>query len=139
MKGECVSSGMIGSAFIDRIGERFQEFGFDRQGPPHPLPSMDHVIDCDLSSDENVQHALARTLPLGGRRITSVIHLAAYYDSSGDRVRRYEQITVRGTERLLRVLRDFSVEQFVFASTMLVHAHCQPGQRINEDWPIEPK
>jgi nucleoside-diphosphate-sugar epimerase len=38
MKGECViitgSSGLIGSAFIDRIGERFQEFGFDRQGPP---------------------------------------------------------------------------------------------------------
>ena len=63
MKGERViitgSSGLIGSAFIDRIGERFQEFGFDRQGPPHPPPSTDHVIDCDLSSEESVEHVVA--------------------------------------------------------------------------------
>ncbi|MGD9889922.1 MAG: NAD-dependent epimerase/dehydratase family protein, partial [Dehalococcoidia bacterium] len=32
----------------------------------------------------------------------------------------------------------FTVEQFVFSSTMLVHAPCEPGQRIREDWPLEP-
>jgi len=31
------------------------------------------------------------------------------------------------------------VGQFIFSSTMLVHAPCQPGERIDEDWPIEPK
>jgi nucleoside-diphosphate-sugar epimerase len=40
---------------------------------------------------------------------------------------------------LLSGLRDFAVEQFVFSSTMLVHAPCEPGQRINEDSPLEPK
>jgi len=64
---------------------------------------------------------------------------AAYYDFSGEPSDKYEQITVRGTERLLNGLADFRVEQFVFSSTMLVHAPCQPGQRINEDWPLEPK
>jgi nucleoside-diphosphate-sugar epimerase len=29
-------------------------------------------------------------------------------------------------------------EQFVFSSTMLVHAPCQPGEHINEEWPIDP-
>lgn len=48
-------------------------------------------------------------------------------------------MTVRGTERLLRGLQRFYVEQFVFSSTMLVHAPCEPGQRLNEDWPLEPK
>jgi nucleoside-diphosphate-sugar epimerase len=143
MKGECIiitgSSGLIGSALIDRLGERFQEFAFDRKGPPHPPPVTEHVIDCDLSSDESVQEALDQTRSLGGPRIASVIHLAAHYDFSGEPSPLYEQITIRGTERLLRGLRDFEVGQFVFASTMLVHAPCQPGQRINEDWPIEPK
>src|SRR6266508_1418159 len=75
MKAECViitgSSGLIGSAFIDRIGERFQEFGFAREGPPHPPPATDHVIDCDLGSE------------VSGQRLASVIHLAAYYNFSG--------------------------------------------------------
>ncbi|MDQ6619705.1 MAG: NAD-dependent epimerase/dehydratase family protein, partial [Pseudomonadota bacterium] len=52
---------------------------------------------------------------------------------------KYDEITVRGTERLLRALQSFDVEQFVFASTMLVHAPGKPGQRINEDWPLDPK
>ena len=32
-----------------------------------------------------------------------------------------------------------NVEQFVLASTMLVHAPTQPGRPINEDWPLDPK
>lgn len=46
---------------------------------------------------------------------------------------------MRGTERLLHGLRDFEVEQFLLASTILIHAPCQPGARINEDWLLKPK
>jgi nucleoside-diphosphate-sugar epimerase len=74
-----------------------------------------------------------------GRRIASVLHLAAYYDFSGEPSPLYETVTVKGTRRLLHALRDFELEQFVFSSTMLVHAPCEPGQRINEDWPLAPK
>lgn len=133
------SSGLIGRAFINRIGDRFREFGFDREGSPHPPLSTEHVIDCDMASDESVRQALAETRRLGGDRIASVIHLASYYDFSGRSSPKYEQVTVRGTERLLRGLEDFKVEQFVFASSMLVHAPCQPGETINEDWPLDPK
>jgi nucleoside-diphosphate-sugar epimerase len=48
-------------------------------------------------------------------------------------------VTVRGTERLLRALHAFNVEQFIFSSTMLVHAPCALGEAIDEDWPLEPK
>ena len=41
------SSGRIGSAFIDRIGDRFVEMGLDREGPPHPPPNTEHIIACD--------------------------------------------------------------------------------------------
>ena len=66
-----------------------------------------------------------------GKRIASIIHLAAYYDLSGEPSPLYEAITLRGTERLLDALQEFDVEQFVFASSMLLHAPVEPGQRID--------
>ena len=133
------SSGLIGSSFIDHVGENYTEMGFDRKGPPHPPPKTEHVIACDLSSDESVYAALDEVRRLGHKRIASILHLAAYYSFASESSPLYEQVTVRGTERLLRGLRDFEVEQFIFASTMLAHAPCEPGARINEDWPLEPK
>jgi nucleoside-diphosphate-sugar epimerase/uncharacterized membrane protein len=133
------SSGRIGSSFIDRVGDNYTEMGFDREGPPHPPADTEHVIACDLGSDESVWAALDEVRRLGHRRIVSIIHLAAYYSFSGEPSPLYEQVTVRGTERLLHGLRDFEVEQFIFSSTMLVHAPCEPGEHINEDWPLEPK
>ena len=133
------SSGLIGGAFLDRVGESYTGMGFDRKGPPHPPPKTAHVIACDLSSDESVYAALGEVRRLGHRRIASILHLGAYYSFASESSPLYEQVTVRGTERLLRGLRDFEVEQFIFASTMLAHAPCEPGERINEDCPLEPK
>src|SRR6266536_3492771 len=132
------SSGLIGSAACKRFAEQFQVVGFDREGWPHPPPEAECVC-VDLTSDESVQHGLARVRYAYGERISSVIHLAAYYDFSGEPSPKYEQITVRGTERLLRGLQSFHLEQFIFSSTMLVHAPCVPGEHINEDWPLDPR
>ncbi len=51
-----------------------------------------------------------------GTRIASVIHLAAYFDLTGEPNPLYSEITVHCTEKLLRALQSFEVEQFVFAS-----------------------
>ena len=62
------------------------------------------------SAYENFVRAVARNRSVDtgtvrerfGTRIASVIHLAAYYDFSGEPSEKYETITVQGTERLLR-------------------------------------
>ena len=108
-------------------------------GPPVPPPVTEHVIDADLTSEESVRRALETVRERHGSRLAAVIHLAAYYDFTGEPSPLYEALTVRGTQRLLQGLRGFEVEQFVFASTMLVHAPTEPGQPLNEDWPLEPK
>lgn len=132
------ASGFIGSATTERFARPLQVVGFDRAGWPH-APKEAECVCVDLTTDRSVQHGLDRVRYAYGERIASVIHLAAYYDFSGEPSPKYEQITVRGTERLLRGLQSFQVEQFIFSSTMLVHAPCEPGQRINEDWPLDPK
>lgn len=132
------SSGFIGYAVAKRLDRDFDVVGFDREGPPYPPPAAECVC-VDLTSEESLQRGLEAVRVRHGERLASVIHLAAYYDFSGEPSPLYEKLTVRGTERLLRGLQSFHVEQFVFSSTMLVHAPTEPGQRINEEWPLEPK
>jgi len=132
------SSGLIGSATIRRLADGHSLVGFDREGSPHP-PRAAECVCVDLTSDESVRDGMERVRYAYGHRIASVVHLAAYYDFSGEPSPLYEQITVRGTERLLRALEGFDVAQFVFSSSMLVHAPCEPGERITEDSPLLPK
>lgn len=132
------SSGLIGRAVVRRLAPRFRVVGFDREGWPHPPPEAECVC-VDLTSDESVRAGFERVRYAYGARLASVIHLAAYYDFSGEPSPLYEELTVRGTARLLHELQTFEVEQLVFSSTMLVHAPCEPGDRIDEGWPLDPK
>lgn len=132
------SSGLIGAAVVERFASSFRVVGLDLVPPRQPVVNTQWV-EADFTSDESVRTALEGVRRQHGDRIASVVHLAAYYDFSGKPSPLYHQVTVRGTQRLLRGLRAFAVEQFIFSSTMLVHAPCQPGQRITEDWPLQPK
>ena len=133
------SSGFIGGALIKRLAEDYTLVGLDRPGLPDPPPPA-HMVEVDLGSDESVRQALEAVRSQFGNRITAVVHLAAYYDISGDPNPLYDKITVQGTRRLIEGLKDFEVEQFVFASTMLVHRPTDmPDERINEEWPIDPQ
>lgn len=132
------SSGRIGYPLARRLAESFNVVGFDRRAPSHPPPSAE-CLYVDLTLDESLRRGLQAIRELHGNRIVSVIHLAAYYDFSGAPSPLYEEITVRGTERLLRMLQDFEVEQFIFSSTDLVYAPSAPRQRINEDSPLQPR
>ncbi|MEO8574335.1 MAG: NAD(P)-dependent oxidoreductase [Pyrinomonadaceae bacterium] len=134
------SSGRIGDAVVRRFVNSFSEVvGFDRKAPGPPPPGC-AAVPVDIASDESVRQGLRIIREHHGAHVVSVIHLAAYYDFFGEPSEKYDEITVQGTKRLLRGLRElkFDVEQFVFSSTMLVHRPAEPGQFINEDWPIEP-
>lgn len=132
------SSGLLGSALIDRLAGAYDLVGIDLAGPPYP-PIKAECISADLTSAESIGRALDRVRYAYGGTLAAVVHLAAYYDFSGEESDLYDKLTVEGTRELLRQLERFNVGVFVFSSTMLVHKPCQPGQRINEDWPIEAK
>ena len=130
------SSGFVGEALLSTLAASFEVIGLDRS-PPKLLPSNASFDEIDLTSDESVARVLAKVRKRCRAPIASAIHLAAYFDLTGEPDPKYEQITVRGTERLLRELQSLEVEQFVFASSMLVHRGARPGQLIDEDWPLE--
>lgn len=134
------SNGRIGDAVMRRFAGRFESIvGFDRKAPGPPPPGCVYM-PVEITSDDSVRQGLRTIREHHGAHVASVVHLAAYYDFFGAASTKYDEITVRGTGRLLRGLRelDFEVEQFVFSSTMLVHRPGALGQFITEEWPIEP-
>lgn len=130
------SCGRIGTQVIKRLGSKYTVVGFDLLSCP--ASPQENLIQMDLSSDASVERAFDQVQSQYGTRICSVIHLAAYYSFSEKSSPKYQQITVKGTERLLHQLKRFEVEQFLFTSTMLVHAPTMPGKLITEDSPIAP-
>lgn len=132
------SSGYLGSAVVRRLHERYQVVGLDRHSPPHP-PHQAECVCFDITDQASVNKALARVRLAYGDRIAACIHLAAYFDLTGEESGAYDAVTVEGTKRLLTGLQEFELEQFVFASTMLVHAPTEPGRPIAEDDPFDAK
>lgn len=126
------SEGRLGRAIAAALANAYQVVGFERacQGAG--------CIDADLASDAAVAQACHTLRVRYGDTLAAVIHLAAFYEFSDEPSPQYEAVNVQGTARLLRALQAFKVEQFIYASTMLVHAPTAPGQPINEDGPLAP-
>lgn len=129
------SSGMIGTDVIRALVSNYAMVGFDRPGPPYPPPEAE-CVSVNIRDRETLDYGMSRLRYAYGNRVASVIHLAAYYDFSGEPSDLYEDITVRGTERLLAALEGFEVEQFIFSSTMLMHQPSEPGKPIREGDPL---
>jgi nucleoside-diphosphate-sugar epimerase len=128
------ADGSIGSALVRRLAPHWHVLGLTRDG-------ADETIACDLTDGDSVESAAAEVARRSGGRVASVVHLAGYFDFTGEENPLYREINEAGSRRLLRALRgaDLVVEQFLYAGTMLVHAAGDPGDRIDEDTSVDPQ
>lgn len=130
------AGGNIGSRLAQALLANYRVVGLDRQAVQQPYP----IFAVDLASADSIALALRQVRDACGDEIASVVHLAAFFHFEDEEHPLYEQVNVQGTRELLvQLQRSFRVGQFVYASTMLVHRACQPGQRIDETQPLEPR
>lgn len=128
-------TGRIGHSLSAALSSRYQVVALERQCSHQETD----CIEADIGSDAALSKAMLQFRTRYGSQIASVIHLAAFYDFSGDDHPAYRNVNVEGTRRLLLALKEFDVGQFVYASTMLVHAPSQPGMPIDEMGELAPK
>jgi nucleoside-diphosphate-sugar epimerase len=130
-------SGLIGARLAGALEPDFDVVILDVKPPPPGTGAA--FVECDLTTDEGAANALGRVRREHGDEVASAIHLAAYYDFSGEPSPLYETLTVEGTRRLLRELKGFArVEQFVFSSTLLVMEPAEEADEvITETDPLE--
>lgn len=128
------AAGNIGRSLAAALSDAYAVVGLDQEGTEAEFP----LIAVDLTDNESVRTAMETFRRDHGDRIASVIHLAAYFDFSGVDSPLYKAVNVEGTRLLLHALQALDVEQFIYSSTMLVHAPGKPGETIDEDQPIQP-
>ncbi len=128
------AAGDIGKSLMRALHNDYTPIGLDLERKADGKS----IFAIDLTSDQSVQDALARLREQHGSQLAAVVHLAAYFDFTGEVHAMYRTVNVDGTARLLRELRGFEVGNFIYASTMLVHAPGKPGQRIDESAPLGP-
>lgn len=131
------AGGNLGRSLARFLADDYRILGMERQaGKDAGFP----MFEADLSSDDSVRQALRQVHEACGGELAGVIHLVAYFDSTGEDSPLYRSVNVDGTARLLHGLRDgFTVERFVYASTMLVHRPGRPGELIDETQPFGPQ
>ena len=130
------AAGLIGSRLVDMFSSQYRVVAFDVK----PLPDEQNAADwiaCDLTNDHAVAQSLAELKQRHGNQIASVIHLAAYYDFSGESSPLYKELTVEGTRRLLQNLQEFDVEQFVFSSSLLVQESVEDDTPLQASSPVD--
>jgi nucleoside-diphosphate-sugar epimerase len=130
------STGLIGERLADALCSEYDVVGLDVKRPQSSA-ALSGFVRCDLTDEQSVRSALEAVRERYGPRIAGVIHLAAYYDFSGEPSPLYEQLTVEGTRRMLRGLQDFEVEQLVFSSSLLVLQSAATGETLTEQSPLE--
>src|SRR6185436_19554063 len=107
------SCGRIGANIVRRLDKEYRIVGFELLTALYAVAD-EELVPVDLSSDESVIQAFTHIRTNYGTRIAAVIHLAAYYSFDQQHSDKYDLVTVKGTERLLKALKDFEVGQFIF-------------------------
>ena len=126
------SAGKMGTALTHALQNTYRVVGFDQNESTCEIP-------CNITSDNSLALAFKLVKEKYGTKIAAVIHLAAYFDFTGEESPLYRVVNVNGTKNLLMKLQDFQVERFIYSSTILVHKPCALGETINEDSPLSPK
>lgn len=128
-------SGDVGEAIVKALGAAYNIIGMDQAGKHASVP----IISVDLTEDASVTHAFDVLRDRYGSTVASVIHLAGYFDFTGDDNPLYHTLNVEGTRRLMRAMKPFRVEQIAYAGTMLVHESVEPGEHLDEDRRLDPQ
>lgn len=128
------AAGDIGGSLTKTLEDAYKVVGLDLDCSS----ARSDCVEFDIGDADSVRQALETVGDKHGRHIAAVIHLAAYFDFTGEDSPLYEKVNIQGTRNLMRALQDFEVERFLYSGTMLVHEAKKPGERINEDTPIAP-
>ena len=124
-------SGNLGNLLARAFSKDFHVVGTS-------LEPEENEFKMDVSSSASVELAIKNISEQFGQQVEAVIHLAAYFDFTGEQSALYQEVNEKGTRNLLRCLQELNVKRFIYASTMLVHEPVKPGEQINEDSAIKP-
>jgi len=132
------ASGFLGRRLLDVFKEDYEIFGLARRSqsrsgaPEHPNITW---LQADIAEPRQLEAAFEVIRQRGGVEV--VVHLAAYYDFTGEDHPEYWRTNVQGLSNVLDACRGLGVRRFVFASSVAACAFPPPGRQLDESSPAD--
>jgi len=130
------ASGFLGRLLVQLLQRRHRVVALDRR-PLAEVAMADHPnlewYQLDLCDTELLRGTMA-CIRAGGR-VDVLIHLAAYYDFSGEEHAEYRRTNVEAMRALLDAARRLDLEHLIFASSVAACPFSNPGRPITEATP----
>ena len=130
------ASGFVGRLLVTLLRRHHHVVAVDRRAlsasemADHPNVEWYQVDLCDREAVEGTMACIAAG---GGAQV--LLHLAAYYDYSGEEHPEYQRTNVDALRILLDAARRLSLEHFVFVSSVAACPFSRPGHPITEATP----
>ena len=130
------ASGFVGRLLVTLLRRHHHVVAVDRRAlsasemADHPNVEWHQVDLCDREAVEGTMACIAAG---GGAQV--LLHLAAYYDYSGEEHPEYQRTNVDALRILLDAAHRLSLEHFVFVSSVAACPFSRPGHPITEATP----
>jgi len=127
------ASGFIGRHLLRELMQQHRIFAVARgRAEQATAPTHRNIewLQGDISVRTDVLALLERVRAAGG--VDLVIHLAGYYDFTGEDAPEYLRTNVEGLRNLLDISRRLAPRRFVFSSSVAACDFTVPGQAITE-------
>ncbi len=130
------AAGFVGRRLIDALTGRWRIEAIDIAPPAQgPLVQREglrwHALD--INDRWGMARLFSELAAEGGA--AALLHLAAYYDFTGDPHVEYQRTNVEGTRSLLELSEGLGLERFVFASSVAACDFPRPGAPLDESSP----
>jgi len=134
------ASGFVGRHLLDDLKNEYRIFGMARRSQ-HECNAPVHAniawIRADIADYQSISKAFREVVTAGGADY--LIHLAAYYDFSGENRPEYKQTNVEGTRHVLELAKDLNLRLFVFVSSVAACSFPREGAVVDEMSPPDGK
>ncbi len=130
------ASGFVGRHLLDDLKNDHRIFAIARRSqhdcgaPVHPNIAWMRV---DIADRDGLARTFREIRTAGGARV--LVHLAAYYDFTGEEHPEYRRTNVDGTRNVLEATRESGIGGFVFGSSVAACAFPRPEGPVDETTP----
>jgi nucleoside-diphosphate-sugar epimerase len=130
------ASGFIGRHLVNELKATHRIFAV-AQGSAGTVSAPVHEniewLQVDVSERRDTTLLLERIQAAGG--VDLIVHLAAYYDFTGEDAPEYQLTNIKGLHNILEISRELHPRWFIFASSVAACDFTGPGAVIDEDTP----
>ncbi len=130
------ATGFLGSQLVRQLRKEYRIVALGRRDPVAvgaPVGPGIEWFRVDIADFESLRRVFERIRELGGAHL--LLHMAAYYDFTGDDNPEYQRTNVVGTENLIRLAEPLKLRRFIFASSIAACPFPEPGGAVTEATP----